>query len=146
MVFSMCGCGIRDNIRRDCHWYHCEHQMGASIDCCTLRENLGDCPCSDDCKDYIGYAEVNRILREHMKHGEQRRIGRWKQLKGDFTTPGGTPYYVCGACGGSGHLNGCEYPRRKVICDACGRINIYPWEKAYEERSSFWEDDEEQEG
>ena len=73
-MFSMCGCGIRDNIRRDCHWYHCEHQMGASIDCCTLRENLGDCPCSDDCKDYIGYAEVNRILREHMKHGEQRRI------------------------------------------------------------------------
>lgn len=70
-------------------------------------------------------------------------IGRWKQLKGDFTTPGGTPYYVCGSCGDSGHLNGCEYPRRKVICDTCGRINIYPWEKAYEEGSSMWESDEE---
>ena len=73
---------------------------------------------------------------------QQRVIGRWKQIKGDFTTPGGTPYYVCGACGGSGHLNGCEYPRRKIICDNCGRINIYPWERAYEEGSSLWEDDE----
>lgn len=71
------------------------------------------------------------------------RIGRWKPLKGDFTTPGGTPYYVCGACGGSGHLQGCEYPRRKVVCDNCGRINIYPWERAYEEGSSLWESDEE---
>jgi hypothetical protein len=69
------------------------------------------------------------------------RIGRWVQVKGNFTTPGGTPYYVCGGCGQSGHLNGCEYPKRKVICDGCGRINIYPWERAYEEGSSLWVDD-----
>ena len=50
---------------------------------------------------------------------------------------------VCGACDGSGHLHGCEYPRRKVICDTCGRINLYPWEKAYEDVSSMWESDEE---
>lgn len=68
-------------------------------------------------------------------------IGRWVQVKGNFTTPGGTPYYVCGGCGKSGHLNGCEYSKRKVICDGCGRINIYPWERAYEEGSSLWVDD-----
>ena len=71
-----------------------------------------------------------------------RRIGRWKAVNG-YVTPGGTPYYECGACGGSGHLHGAEYPERKVICDNCGRINVYPWEKTYECGSSFWEDDNE---
>ena len=32
-------------------------------------------------------------------------------------------------------------PKKKVLCDNCGRINIYPWEKAYEQGSSLWEDD-----
>ena len=71
------------------------------------------------------------------------RIGRWKHVEGDFLTPGGTPYYVCGACGESGHLHGVEYPKRKVICDNCGRINIYPHETASEESSSLWEADKE---
>ena len=70
------------------------------------------------------------------------RIGRWKKIKGNYATPGGTPLYECGACGGSQHLHGVEYSRRKVICDNCGRINIYPWEKAYEEGSSLWEEDD----
>ena len=84
-------------------------------------------------------------VHEAENAGGASVIGRWKQpdMRG-YTTPGGTPYYECGACGGSGHLHGCEYPRRKVICDNCGRINIYPWEKAYEEKSSLWEDDEEE--
>ena len=70
------------------------------------------------------------------------RIGRWvKDEPPECTTPGGTPYYICGSCGQDGHLNGCEYPKRKVICDKCGRINIYPWETAYEQTSSFWESD-----
>lgn len=46
--------------------------------------------------------------------------------------------YACGNCGGSEHLHGAEFPRRKVICDNCGQINIYPWEMAYEEWSSLW--------
>lgn len=46
--------------------------------------------------------------------------------------------YACGNCGGSEHLHGAEFPRRKMICDNCGQINIYPWEKAYEEGSSLW--------
>ena len=71
------------------------------------------------------------------------KIGRWKPTKHDGgMTPGGTPIYVCGHCGGSAHLNGCEYPKRKIICDKCGRINIYPWEDAHERGSSFWEEDE----
>ena len=53
--------------------------------------------------------DATKILKEPVV------IGRWKPLKGDFTTPGGTPYFVCGKCGGSGHLYGVEYSRRKAI-------------------------------
>lgn len=74
------------------------------------------------------------------------KIGRWKQLRGAYFTPGGDPCYVCAGCGGSDHLHGVEHPRRKILCDKCGRINIYPWEGAYEEGSSLWENDETQEG
>lgn len=115
---------------------------------CILRNS--DNSCDRDCANCDLVQDSKELLamydfvKKVVVNYEQRVIGRWKQLKGNFTTPGGTPYYVCGACGGSGHLNGCEYPRRKVICDTCGRINIYPWEKAYEERSSFWEDDKEE--
>ncbi len=68
-------------------------------------------------------------------------IGRWKEAKNKYLTPGGTPLFVCGKCGQTDHLYGSEYMKRKVICDCCGRINIYPWEKAFEEGSSLWEDD-----
>lgn len=74
------------------------------------------------------------------------KIGRWVKMNGNCLTPGGTQCYVCGACGESAHLHGVEYPKRKVICDGCGRINIYPWERAYEEGSSLWEDDAEKQG
>jgi len=67
-------------------------------------------------------------------------ISRWVKVTGDFTTPGGTPYFVCGRCGGSGHLYGVEYSKRKVLCDGCGSVNIYPWEQAHEVGSSLWEE------
>lgn len=67
-------------------------------------------------------------------------ISRWVKVTGDFTTPGGTPYFVCGQCGGSGHLYGVEYRKRKVLCDGCGSVNIYPWEQAHEVGSSLWEE------
>jgi hypothetical protein len=70
-------------------------------------------------------------------------ISRWVKLTGDFTTPGGTPYFVCGRCGGSGHLYGVEYSKRKVLCDGCGSVNIYPWERAHEEGTALWEDPKE---
>ena len=72
-------------------------------------------------------------------------LGRWKKMDGGGMTPGGTPMYACGKCGGSYHLHGAEYPKRKIICDECGRVNIYPWEAAYEVGSSLWENDEEEE-
>lgn len=115
---------------------------------CILRNS--DNSCNRDCancdlvQDSKELLAMYDIVKKVVVSYERRVIGRWKQLKGAFTTPGGTPYYVCGACGGSGHLNGCEYPRRKVICDTCGRINLYPWERAYEEGSSLWEDDVEE--
>lgn len=70
-------------------------------------------------------------------------IGRWvkKDMTG-YMTPGGTPMYACGKCGGSEHLHGAEYSKRKILCDNCGRVNIYPWESAYEVGSSLWENDE----
>lgn len=67
------------------------------------------------------------------------KLGRWKQIH-DVVTPGGTPCFVCASCGGSGHLHGVEFPKRKMICDNCGNVNIYPWEKAYEEGSSLWDE------
>lgn len=70
-------------------------------------------------------------------------IGRWKRIPAGMT-PGGTAMYACGKCGGSEHLHGVEYPKRKTVCDNCGRINIYPHEKAYEEGSSIWEPDDQQ--
>ena len=72
---------------------------------------------------------------------DTKRLGKWVELNGAYLTPGGTPCYVCGSCGGSAHLHGAEYPRKKMICDNCGRVNIYPWERAYEEGSSLWEMD-----
>ena len=61
------------------------------------------------------------------------KFGKWKELEGGYVTPGGTPIYVCAACGGSEHLHGVEYPRRKMVCDQCGSVNSYPWEKTYDE-------------
>ena len=52
--------------RKDCINYHCEHHMGASIDCCVLR-GLGNCPCSNDCKDYANKNEVYRLGLEVLK-------------------------------------------------------------------------------
>lgn len=74
------------------------------------------------------------------------RVSRWVKVTGDFTTPGGTPYFVCGRCGGSGHLYGVEYNKRKVLCDGCGCVNIYPWEQAHETGSSLWEEPKEVDG
>lgn len=73
---------------------------------------------------------------------QNRMIGRWKEVPGPYVSPGGTPVFMCGNCGESEHLYGAEHPSRKVICDNCGRANIYPWEKAHEQGSSLWEDDE----
>ena len=60
------------------------------------------------------------------------RFGKWVRKPAGMT-PGGTPLFACGNCGGSEHLHGAEYPQRKLICDHCGQVNIYPWEKSYEE-------------
>ena len=70
----MCGCGcwlaMEDKIRRDCYFYHCEHQMGASIDCCTLMTGLGVCPCSEDCKTYISTYEAYKIIEKYVLEGD----------------------------------------------------------------------------
>jgi len=119
----------------------CERQCILRNDGNSCNRDCANCDLVQDTKELLAMYD---IVKKVVVRYERRVIGRWKQLKGAFITPGGTPYYVCGACGGSGHLNGCEYPRRKVICDTCGRINLYPWERAYEEGSSLWEDDEEE--
>lgn len=68
---------------------------------------------------------------EVVEHWNKRAfyIGRWKEVEGNYVTPGGTPLYVCAQCGGGQHLYGVEYPQQALICPKCGSINLYPWEK-----------------
>lgn len=74
-----CQCNYKSNIRTDCIHYHCEHDMGASIDCCTLK-GLGNCPCTKDCPDYVDKAEVYRLGLEALKHcGSAERGDRSEQ-------------------------------------------------------------------
>jgi hypothetical protein len=61
-----CQCNYKSNIRTDCIHYHCEHDMGASIDCCTLK-GLGNCPCSNDCNEYVNKNEVYKVGLESLK-------------------------------------------------------------------------------
>ena len=61
------------NIRRDCIHYHCEHEMGASIDCCSLR-GLGKCPCSEDCAEYANRDEVYKMGLEAIKSKHTKLI------------------------------------------------------------------------
>jgi len=74
------------------------------------------------------------IIKEVPSVKYKYKFGKWKKLDGNYLSPGGTPAFVCGNCGGSQHLHGVEYGRRKIVCFECGNINIYPWEKSYEER------------
>ena len=73
-------------------------------------------------------------ILESLKAGRPK-IGRWVKTHGGIT-PGGTPVYVCGNCGGSEHLHGVEYRKRKVFCDKCGQVNVYPWEEILEDESN----------
>lgn len=64
-----CQCNYKSNIKTDCIHYHCEHDMGASIDCCALK-GLGNCPCTKDCPDYVNKAKVYRLGLEALKHSK----------------------------------------------------------------------------
>ena len=108
----------------------------ADRDRCPLRHANGNClPVGGFCTSVND--QICNGLQQAYDHGKGNKLGRWKQVHG-VVTPGGTPYYVCGSCGNTGHLHGAEYPKRKMICDVCGAVNIYPYEKAYEEGSSLW--------
>jgi hypothetical protein len=97
-------------IKRDCYWYHCEHQMGASIDCCTLAKGLGDCPCSDDCDNYISHMEAIERLKAQtpVKAVYSRQYEQDPDIQ----------IYKCGACGKEisafGFANYCQHCGRKV--------------------------------
>ena len=58
--------------RKDCIYYHCEHDMGASIDCCTLK-GLGNCPCSNDCNDYANKDEIYSLGLEVFKKRKEAK-------------------------------------------------------------------------
>ena len=77
-------------------------------------------------RNWVTFTKDDATLIMDMLIHPQVQIARWKELHG-YATPGGTPLYVCGVCGGSQHLHGVEYPKMKLICDNCGAINIYPW-------------------
>ena len=71
-------------IRRDCIHYHCEHDMGASIDCCTLKKELGNCPCTFNCEKYINKNYVFKLgLNELQKINNAEKF---KQTFGLYAT------------------------------------------------------------
>ena len=89
--------------------------------------------CGEDAQQYE--CESGRdLLNSWWSAITRLKLGRWTKKTGDFVTPGGTPVYVCAQCGGSEHLYGVEYPKRKVFCDQCGYINFYPWEQLLDEK------------
>ena len=98
---------------------------------------------ADEARNVLQELESQSATLEKLRT-RRGSLGRWKPV--NTMTPGGTPYYECGICGGSGHLHGAEYPKRKMICDVCGAVNIYPYEKAYEEGSSIWDEGDAGEG
>ena len=85
----------------------------------------------------VAKLEVVNLWNRRMYTGY--KIGRWKEVHG-YVTPGGDPVFGCANCGGSEHCYGVEHPKKKLICDNCGYINLYPWEKSYDETSSLAQD------
>ena len=79
---------------------------------------------------------------ELLEEDEKRmgtRFSRWVEPAdhGNYVTEGGDPIFCCENCGGSYHVYGVEHPQRKLICDNCGCVNLYPWEESYDETSSL---------
>ena len=97
----------------------------AALECCLKPKVTPDAEIFHALKIAI-QSEINHLPSIMPK------FGKWKQIPSGMT-PGGTPVFACAACGGSEHLHGTEYPERKMICDSCGLINYYPWEKIIEE-------------
>ena len=79
---------------------------------------------------------INENTESLMRMQNKYKFGKWEKLKGTYCTPGGEPVYVCGFCGGSQHLFGVEFRKRKMVCDRCGAINSYPWEETLEEEEN----------
>ena len=103
-------------IRRDCIHYHCEHDMGASIDCCTLR-GLGNCPCSNDCNDY---ANKNKIYLLGLDVFRKRKEASAQPEPCDVCEnleEGDTLYSRSELDGGIGY----DYIRDIQFCPKCGR-------------------------
>lgn len=68
----MCGCGIRDmkpERKRDCFFYHEEHDMGATIPCCGYHGGYGNCPC-DGCDKYVGFGTASMVIRAMVERGD----------------------------------------------------------------------------
>ena len=113
------------------------------LECCLKTESMTECQmkycpyhkCRETCSEWL-MKDILSLLK-----AREPKFGRWKQAPAGMT-PGGTPLYICGNCGESNHLYGVEYPKRKIVCDCCGQINIYPGEEAWEEGSSLWPKEE----
>ncbi|MBQ6800115.1 MAG: hypothetical protein IJP08_03285 [Bacteroidaceae bacterium] len=89
-----------------------------------------DVPHYPNC-DQIKYCDEIQALIS-LPSADRPKIGNWVRINGGVT-PGGTPVYICPNCGESEHLYGTEYPKRKVFCDKCGQVNVYPWEEVLED-------------
>ena len=84
--------------------------------------------------DYIGISDLEDAVNDLTSYSYPLKIGRWSKVVGNYVTPGGTQLYACSVCGGHRHLYGPAFPLRKVFCDKCGTVNLYPWEGCIEEK------------
>lgn len=72
------GCGCQPSpYKEECYFYSEEHDMGASIPCCSFRGGLGNCPC-ENCKSYLSEQAAYRIVRA-VREGKYKPVvrGEW---------------------------------------------------------------------
>lgn len=105
--------------KMDTHCKLCPHSDGVHV-------------CRRECDWHEAMDEVDDMPQIDAPIVIPPKLGKWRKVSGGMS-PGGTPLYECGFCGGSEHLHGAECQRRKVLCDRCGAVLTYPWEKTVEE-------------
>lgn len=66
---SFCGCSMvqQKEHKKDCYFFHEDHDMGATIPFCSYHKGaLGDCPCKD-CENYLSNSDAHKIIMDAIK-------------------------------------------------------------------------------
>jgi hypothetical protein len=61
-----CGCDKQPDYKQDCYFYSEDHDMGATIRCCTYSKIVyGECPCKG-CNYYLSKSDADKIVRKEL--------------------------------------------------------------------------------